>query len=70
MKKSLYNMRSVLFMQECVADGKAEYYSCKGKMNLADCFTKPIFEPTPFFQARQYFTWVVKAMESRAERAV
>ena len=55
MKKSLYIMRRVLFMQECVADGEIEYYSCKGKMNLADSFTKPIFEPTPFFLARRYY---------------
>ena len=55
MMKSLYIMRKVLFMQECVADGEAECYSCKDKINLADCFTKPIFEPTPFFQARRYF---------------
>ena len=55
MKKSLYIMRRVLFMQECVADGDAEFYSCKGKMNLADSFTKAIFEPTPFFLARRYY---------------
>ena len=55
MKKSLYIMRRVVFMQECVDDGEVEMYSCKGKMNLSDCFTKPIFEPTPFFQARRYY---------------
>ena len=55
MKKCLYIMRRVLFMQECVSDGEAEYYSCKGKMNLADCFTKPIFESKQFFLARRYY---------------
>ena len=55
MKKCLYIMRRVLFMQECVADGDVEFYSCKGKMNLADGFTKAIFEPNPFFLARRYY---------------
>ena len=55
MKKSLYIMRRVLFMQECVDDGEAEYYSCKGKMNLSDCFTKPIHCAKEFYLARRYF---------------
>ena len=55
MKKSLYIMRRVLFMQETLADEEVECYSCKGTMNLADPFTKPIFEPNPFFLARRYF---------------
>ena len=55
MKKSIYIMRRVLFMQECIEDGEVECYSCKGKVNLADSFTKPIFDPTPFFQTRRYY---------------
>ena len=55
MKKSLYIMRRVLFMQECVDDKEVEYYSCKGKMNLSDCFTKAIYCTKAFFLARRYF---------------
>ena len=39
MKKSLYIMRRVLFMQEVVDDEEVQFYSCKGKKNLADSFT-------------------------------
>ena len=55
MKKSIYLMRRILFMQESIDDGEIECYSCKGKLNLADPFTKPIFEPTPFFLSRRYY---------------
>lgn len=55
LKRSLYIMRRVLFMQEGVDDGDFNYYACTGKLNPADVFTKPIFETTAFLRAKKYF---------------
>ena len=53
MKQSLYLLRRVAKLQEFVEEGEVETFSCKGKFNWADPFTKPVFEPTPFFLARR-----------------
>ena len=52
MKKSIYLMRRVLFLQECVEDEEIQVYSCKGKFNLADVFTKAVFDTTAYFRSR------------------
>lgn len=55
MKKSIYIMKRVHFLQETVDDGEVQIYSCKGELNLADPFTKAILSPTPFFKTKEYY---------------
>ena len=54
-KKSMYLMRRILYMQEGVDDKEFDFFSCAGNDNHADSFTKPILQPTPFFKSRNYF---------------
>ena len=55
LKKSIYLIKRVLFMQECVDDEEVQLYSCHGPLNLADPFTKAILQPTPFFKTKAYY---------------
>ena len=40
LKKSLYLTRHVIFMHDARDDGETDYYSCEGKTNPSDPFTK------------------------------
>lgn len=66
LKKSIYLMRRVLFLRESVDDEDLQVYSCKGKINLADPFTKCVFEPNPFFQARLHYMGVGSGVKTLA----
>lgn len=55
LKKSLFIMRRVFFMQEGVDDGDFNYFACSGKLKPADVFTKPIFETVAYIRAKRYF---------------
>ena len=54
LKKSLHIRRRILYMLEARDDGEIEFYSCAGKTNPANVFTKWV-QLGELLAARKYF---------------